>query len=389
LLNRWGILAVLFTVRLSMSFQFQSVGAVAPLMEQEFHTSLADIGLLIGLYFTPGVALSLPGGAIGQKFGDKATALAALVLMLAGGLAMMFFDAWSGQIAGRLIGGAGGVLLTVQATKMVADWFAGKEIATAMAAYVVSWPAGIALSLLTLPAIGTAYGLRAVQYGVLIMIVLCAVLFVATYRSPDSAVVASTAPASAWPDRRAIAAVITAGLIWGVFNVGFATIFSFGPSMLAARGWSISAAGSIISIVLWISVFAVPGGGVLADRSGRPQTMLVAAAIAGALLMLAFPRTEAVLPAAIALGLVAALPAGPIMSLPARVLAPATRSIGMGIFYTMYYASMMLGPVAGGAVAKWAGQAGAAFDFGAAMMLACPVLLWVFNRIAPAAAKTA
>ena len=389
MLNRWGILAVLFTVRLSMSFQFQSVGAVAPLMEQEFHTSLADIGLLIGLYFTPGVALSLPGGAIGQKFGDKATALAALVLMLAGGLAMMFFDAWSGQIAGRLIGGAGGVLLTVQATKMVADWFAGKEIATAMAAYVVSWPAGIALSLLTLPAIGTAYGLRAVQYGVLIMIVLCAVLFVATYRSPDSAVVASTAPASAWPDRRAIAAVITAGLIWGVFNVGFATIFSFGPSMLAARGWSISAAGSIISIVLWISVFAVPGGGVLADRSGRPQTMLVAAAIAGALLMLAFPRTEAVLPAAIALGLVAALPAGPIMSLPARVLAPATRSIGMGIFYTMYYASMMLGPVAGGAVAKWAGQAGAAFDFGAAMMLVCPVLLWVFNRIAPAAAKTA
>jgi MFS family permease len=387
--NRWGILAVLFTVRLSMSFQFQSVGAVAPLMQSEFHSSLADIGLLIGLYFTPGVALALPGGAIGQKFGDKATVMGALLLMLAGGLAMMFSDVWAGQIAGRLIGGAGGVLLTVQATKMVADWFAGKEIATAMAAYVVSWPAGIALSLLTLPAIGTAYGVRAVQYGVLIMIVLCAVLFVATYRSPDSPVVASTVPASARPDRRAIAAVIIAGLIWGVFNVGFATIFSFGPSMLAERGWSISAAGSIISIVLWISVFAVPGGGILADRSGRPQTVLVAAAIGGALLMFAFPRGETVLPAAIALGLVAALPAGPIMSLPARVLAPATRSIGMGIFYTMYYGSMMLGPVAGGAVAKWAGNAAAAFDFGAAMMLVCPVLLWGFNRIAPAAAKTA
>jgi predicted MFS family arabinose efflux permease len=105
--------------------------------------------------------------------------------------------------------------------------------------------------------------------------------------------------------------------------------------------------------------------------------------------MLAFPRGSTVLPTAVALGLVAALPAGPIMSLPARVLAPATRSIGMGIFYTMYYAAMMLGPVAGGAVAKWAGNAAAAFDFGAAMMLVCPVLLWGFNRIAPAAAKTA
>ena len=61
------------------------------------------------------------------------------------------------------------------------------------------------------------------------------------------------------------------------------------------------------------------------------------------------------------------------MSLPARVLQPATRAIGMGVFYTVYYAAMMLGPVVGGACAKWAGSAAAAFDFGAAMILACPV----------------
>ena len=69
--NRWGILAVLFIVRLAMAFQFQSVAAVAPLIGVQFDASLADIGLLIGLYFTPGVALSLPGGAIGKRLGDK------------------------------------------------------------------------------------------------------------------------------------------------------------------------------------------------------------------------------------------------------------------------------------------------------------------------------
>ena len=83
--NRWGILAVLFAVRLTMAFQFQSVAAVAPLLGSEFGVSLADIGLLIGLYFAPGVALALPGGAIGQRFGDKLTVLGALLLMLAGG----------------------------------------------------------------------------------------------------------------------------------------------------------------------------------------------------------------------------------------------------------------------------------------------------------------
>jgi predicted MFS family arabinose efflux permease len=90
-----------------------------------------------------------------------------------------------------------------------------------------------------------------------------------------------------------------------------------------------------------------------------------------------------------ALGLICGQPAGPILSLPARVLQPATRAIGMGVFYTVYYAAMMLGPAVGGACAKWAGSADAAFDFGAAVLLACPVLLWGFNRIPAAVPKVA
>src|SRR6267378_8257150 len=104
--NRWSILAVLFAVRLTMGFQFQSVATVAPLLEPQFGVSLADIGLLIGLYFTPGVALALPGGAVGQRFGDKTTVLGALILMLIGSLAMALSDSWSGQFAGRLVAGA-------------------------------------------------------------------------------------------------------------------------------------------------------------------------------------------------------------------------------------------------------------------------------------------
>jgi hypothetical protein len=61
----------------------------------------------------------------------------------------------------------------------------------------------------------------------------------------------------------------------------------------------------------------------------------------------------------------------------------------MGIFYTVYYAAMMLGPVVGGAYAKWAGSAAAALDFGAVMTLACPLMLWGFNRIPAAASKRA
>lgn len=380
--NRWGILAVLFGVRATMAFQFQSVAAVAPLFGNEFGVGIADIGVLIGLYFAPGVALALPGGAIGQRFGDKTTVLGALLLMLAGSVAMALATAWSIQIAGRLVAGAGGVILSVQMTKMLTDWFAGKEIATAMAIFVNSWPAGIAISLLTLPLIGTAYGVGAVHLGVAALIACGFAILALAYRPPADAAVASTAKFRL--DRNTAIAVIAAGLIWGLFNVGFAVIFTFGPTMLVERGWSIAAAGSTISIVLWVAVFSVPFGGFLADRTKRPQTILVAGSIVFAMLMLALPRTDLVLLTVVALGLISGQPAGPIMSLPARVLQPQTRAIGMGLFFTMFYGCMMLGPVVGGACAKWAGSAAAAFDFGAVMILVCPLILWGFNRITTA-----
>ena len=378
--NRWGILAVLFIVRLAMAFQFQSVAAVAPLIGVQFDASLADIGLLIGLYFTPGVALSLPGGAIGKRLGDKVAVAGGLVLMLIGQLTMVASDSWGWQIAGRLIAGGGGVLISVLMTKMVTDWFAGKEIATAMAIFVTSWPVGIATSLLTLPAVGTAYGVSAAYLSVTAMIGLGMLLLVVGYRSPS---VAAAAPSAASRlDRNTLFAVIIAGLIWGVFNIGFTMIFSFGPTLLVERGWSITAAGSAISIVLWLAALSGIVGGFLADWTERPQSVLVIGCVLFALLMLVLPRSAAVIPIVIAIGAISALPAGPIMSLPARVLQPQTRAIGMGIFFTVFYAVMMLGPAIGGAIAKWTGGAAAALDFGTVALLACPVLLWGFNRIA-------
>ncbi len=183
------------------------------------------------------MALALPGGAIGQRFGDKRTVLAALVLMLAGSLAMALTHSWSWQIAGRLTAGAGGVLLNVQLTKMVTDWFAGKEIATAMAIFVSSWPVGIALSLLTLPLIGTAYGIGAV-------ISRCSIGGARHRprrrpigRPRKSRRPSTPATASAWPDTNSLVAVTVAGLIWGLFNVGFAIDLQLRPTC-----WS-SAAG--------------------------------------------------------------------------------------------------------------------------------------------------
>ncbi len=387
--NRWGILAILFLVRLAMPLQFQSVGAVAPLLGQDFGMSLADIGVLIGLYFTPGVALALAGGGLGQRFGDKQTVVAGLVLMLIGELAMASSPAWGVQVAGRLVSGAGGVLQTVLMTKMVADWFAGREIATAMAIFINSWPVGLGLSLLILPVIGTTLGVSRAYVTVATLIGSALLLLLIVYRSPDTASRASGAAERL--DRRTTLSVIIAGVIWGLYSAGGpATIFSFGPTLLVERGWSVAAAASTISLVLWISVPFVPLAGVLADRLKHPEAIfIVGGCLVFAATMAALAHADAVPLAIVGLGIFIGLPAGPIMSLPARVLSPATRGLGMGLFFTIYFVAMMLGPVIGGACAKWAGSTAAAFDFGIVALLACPLLLWGFNRIGAQSATLA
>jgi MFS family permease len=379
--NRWIILAGLFAVRFAMAFQFQSVAAIAPLLGAKFDASLADIGVLIGLYFTPGVALSLPGGAIGQKFGDRRTAFVALLLMLIGSLAMGLSDSWNGQMAGRLLAGVGSVLLNIQLTKTTADWFAGHEIATAMAILLSSWPAGIAAALLSLPVIGTAYGIGAVDIAVgLIMTI--AVILATTYRPPGGTEVATKSAPLACPGIKVLFATGIAGSMWGLYNLGYATIFSFGPSMLVERGWTITTAGSAISIVLWLTMISRPLGGFLADRMKRPQAILVCGCLLSAVLMATLPRSDAVIAIAAGIGLVSGQPAGPMLGLPAQTLKPATRAIGMGVFYTFYYAGVMLGPVVAGDAARRSGSAATAIDLGAVAIVACLPLLWIFNRLA-------
>ena len=89
--------------------------------------------------------LAIPAGFAGRYASDRVlVALGMASLALGGALAR------DGRRLRRAGGGppargAGFVLCSIYFTKMVADWFAGRELATAMAILVMSWPFGIAM----------------------------------------------------------------------------------------------------------------------------------------------------------------------------------------------------------------------------------------------------
>ena len=136
---RWLILIVLFVARTTMGFQFQSVASAAPFLVDDLHLSYAEVGSLIGLYLLPGIFLALPSAFLQVRFGDKAICLLGLLLMAIGGAVLGFSGDYTTALVGRICSGVGAVLLNLVVLKMVTDWFAGREIAFAMAAIAASW----------------------------------------------------------------------------------------------------------------------------------------------------------------------------------------------------------------------------------------------------------
>jgi MFS family permease len=67
--SRWFVLALLFTARFVLGYQFQSAGSVASFLIRDFNISYAQIGMLVGLFMLRGLVVSIPSGLLGQRFG--------------------------------------------------------------------------------------------------------------------------------------------------------------------------------------------------------------------------------------------------------------------------------------------------------------------------------
>jgi MFS family permease len=378
--RRWLVLALLFFVRLTMAVQFQAVGALSPAFQEAFSVGIADIGLLVGLYLSPGLFLAAPGGVLGQRFGDKQVVLVGLALMAIGGALMTASDVWMGVLVGRLVSGLGGVLLNVLMTKMVTDWFAGKEISFSLAVFVNSWPVGIAVALIVLPMVAEAGGLAAALTLVAALTVAGFSGLALFYRAPPEAGGGPAAPV----DRvqgALFGAVLAAGAIWGLYNAALAIVFSFGPELFVARGMEQLEASSVTSIVLWLLAIVGSFAGFLTDWTGRRYLILVSGNLGFAVFVFVGSWTDQILANVIAMGVFSGVAVGAMMSLPSLVLSPGTRAVGMGIFFTVFYICSAAGPMIAGWVADLTGEIASTYLFAVALLIASILVLPVYHRL--------
>jgi predicted MFS family arabinose efflux permease len=385
-MSRWGILAALSMTRLSFGYQFQSMASVAPVVSRELGIDQAAAGGLIGLYWASGVLVALPGGWIGQRFGDKPTAIASGLLAVAGGLLCAFGESYAALAAGRVLAGLGGIVLNVMAVKMLTDWFAARELGLAFGCLFGSFPLGIALGMAAQAPLAAAAGWPATMLSTSLLAAAVVAAIGLFYRAPPGAPARAKAGLPrAFLARREIVLVSIAGIGLALYNGAFLVYVSYAPALLVERGFGLVEAGLVLAAASALSTLTLPVGGHLADRSRRPAAVLFAGA-------LGFCACVALLPAAastqslLVVGAVAALisvvgsvPVSPMMALPSAAMPAERRALGLGLLYTWFYAGAALCPPLGGWLYDLAGTPAAPVYLNAVLGLATLALYALFT----------
>lgn len=375
--SRWLILAVLFIARFALGYQFQSVGSVAPFLKSDLAIDYAKVGLLIGAFMLPGVAISVPSGFLTRRFGDKNIVVAGMVLMIVGGVLMGVGPSYAVLLVGRLLSGAGGAVLVVVMLKMIIDWFAERELFFGMAIFIISWPIGIAAAQATQSRWAESHPWQDVFFSSAALVGVALLLMLLFYRLPPG-VRASTEDARRRLTRWEFSMTCLTGAIWMFLNAAYLAILSFAPSKLT-EDMSIPAADAVVSVMSWVAIVALPLGGYLANRFKAPDAVMWGGLIAGILLGVHLPFSPMPLLSFALFGFAFALAVPVVAALPARVLARDVRGPGFGIYYLWYFGGMPVLIALAGLLRDATGSATASLEFAVALLVVCLPLLVVFR----------
>lgn len=380
---RWAMLLVIFFTRISLGFQFQSIAALTPFLVAAFDLSYAQVGLLMGLFMLPGVVIALPGGLLGQRYGSVRITVAGLGLMLLGGIVVSYSLGFGLATIGRTLSGVGGVLVNVMLARMVAEWFRGRELQTAMGVMLSAWPFGMALALAILGPLAAATSWRVAEYVTVAAAGLALALITLGYRDPPpgdeapepAAVLRLGLPGRVW------ALAISAGIAWALLNASVIVVASFAPTFLMSRGASVGEAGFLTGVALWISIVAVPVGGLVAQKVDRPRLLIIVGCLATAVTIACIARAPMPALWLVASGILLGLPPSIMMSLLPRAVSTEHLAPALGVYYALFYLGMAVSQTAAGFFRDLTGDPGMPLLFASLLMVATVPAVAAFWRI--------
>ncbi len=376
---------MMFLIGLAAAVQVQAVQALAPLLAAQAALSYAEIGVLTGLFMLPGVFLAMPGSLLAARLGDRIAMAIALALMLVSALLFAATESYSVMVVARLVGGSGAAVLTTQGLKVVTDWFAGREISTAMAINAASFGLGVGVSTGLLSGIAAVSSWQAAMLANAALTGVALAMVLAIYRDPQAGESGSmgvpprTQGHGLQLDFHEFVLALLASTMRMWFSSGYVLFMSFAPVLLIARGSGVAQAGFLVSLSAVVALGSVPLGGLLTDRTGRTNSFITAGALGAALSCFMLPQAGPALLWILLFGLLRGGCTGGIMALPSEVLRPGSRNAGFAVSSTVYFVGLSAIPPLAGWILDATHDPAAPLWFAMGLWLMIPLTLIVFR----------
>jgi predicted MFS family arabinose efflux permease len=351
--RRWAVLGIVYLCSLAFAATLQCLPPLVPRIINELKLSHTEAGMLMSLTALPGIFLSIPAGMMADRYGNRLIVITSFIAILTGQTVFATGNSFAVLAAGRLIAGAGVMIMVMMLPPIITRWFAGREIGIAMGIFNTSMPVGTIAMLNILSITGVSPGWRgSVWLAALVplfALLAFALLLPKPQKQPEGTSTAHQTGGLMTSIKTAGGSIWVLGLSWLLFNAGALSFLTFTPDFLQGKGYQPAEAGMTASAVMWSSIFISPLCGWLIDRYGRGRTMIAASSIILGSLIFFYP---ALFPAALAItftmGLVQPFIPAPVMALAPQVVKPERLGFGFGVISTCLNLGIIIGPWAAG-----------------------------------------
>ncbi len=363
---RWMVLFLAYLCLLVFGFALQSLPPVLSLAIADLGLTHAQAGALMSFFSLPGVLLAIPAGSFSDRWGAGSVGRLSLLATLAGTIVFGLSRVFVVASLARLVAGAGAVITTVVAAQMLAHWFRGGGLGFAMGVYTTAMPLGTVLCFNAFGRVGERFGWRAPVGVVVVLTAVTLAAFGLLYKDPprDSTVRCDPDPQQTGPFSHIVSvgpAIWVLGFSWMAFNAAVISFSTFAPDFLVLRGYSIGAAGSLVSLLMWGALILNPLVGRLVDTADRNEVFIGAGTAAVAAATYALARDSTFLAPMIVLAVAVGLVPAAVFSLPGKILPAGCVGLAYGVLGTASSTGMVLGPYVSGKAKDVSGSYAAVF----------------------------
>ena len=293
--RRWAMLATAVAAQAASTVLVNGVVFLLPVLHTRYGLSLARAGLLVALPSVGAMLALIAWGAVADRWGDRRVLLLGLGLTgLATAAAAAASDGWWALGGFLLLAGAAAASTNAASGRLVVGWFPPHRRGLAMGIRQSAQPLGVAVAALVVPRVAAASGigaallLPAVATGVVAAV--CALVVVDPPRASRVAAAGTGELANPYrADRRLVRIhAVSVLLVVPQFTVmTFALVWLVGE-----RGWSLTAAGSLVAVAQVLGAGGRLAAGVWSDRVGSRLRPLRVVAVAAAVTMAALAVTD-------------------------------------------------------------------------------------------------